>query len=303
MTITAESLGLSPAPLPTDPEAALTAALAQDNEDALQDQQSFALKTRRAIRLEDLKALKVHRTKKLTWIQFVNRYFPGGYETWSRYRSVAQVQRYLYENRLPFIGCEAQARAVAPHLKKEDLLARLKEALSERNGVFPNARRLRETLAAGLNPPSHAKGSQKLVHLLRKVLEAATELPKADRETIHELYVRLSQEGSNPTAAPAAIPVRPAAPPREGANRRANKTKLAKPTKQIAGAETSAAAPVPTSGGRENVQQTSTPTTKPHNPADESPKAQGKELTQKADGGGAPTPPRLRQPDLGLLDN
>lgn len=133
---------LNDPPLPDDPAAALQQVLELDREDAERDRDSLGLKIRRAGRLDALKDAKVHKALGLSWEQFVDTNFAGGYDAWSRYRSVARVQRKLYEWKLPLVATEALARALAPRLDDRGFEKKLREFLAANENVYPSSREL-----------------------------------------------------------------------------------------------------------------------------------------------------------------
>ncbi len=187
-TVTPESLGLTAAELPANPEEALAAAKKRDRVDSSFDCQVFIVRTRRAVLLEKLKSAKVHRHFRLRWEDFVEQHF-GGYDTWSRYRAVARVQAKLHKWGMPLVSNEAQARVIVPRLRDSDCEKKLREMLAENGGKFPPARTMALERVRTKKP---AAGSQNQTEALLWELLSSRRLLKDEQAAIRKILERIT---------------------------------------------------------------------------------------------------------------
>lgn len=189
--VTPESIGLTADALPAKPKDALAAAKKCDRVDAALDRQVFVVKTRRAVLLEKLKTAKVHRHFRLRWEEFVEQHFPGGYDTWSRYRAVARVQKTLHEWKMPLVTNEAQSRAIAPLLRHGNCEQKLRTILSQNGGKFPAARAISPKAAPKTNP---ANGGQNQTRALLWELLSSHRLLEEERAAVEAILERITRK-------------------------------------------------------------------------------------------------------------
>ncbi len=184
----AEEFGIGSPPLPEDPEEAKAELIARDNIDAAADRDGFAAKVRRAHRLEEAKCRGLHKHEGLSWREYLDRYFAGGYFTWSRFRTVARVQAALHRWSLPLAEFEASARAIAPHLNKRNCREKLSSALNANAGTYPSLTKLKSHL--GCEAHRKVRKRRDLATLVAELL-AHENLREEERWAVAKIQKRL----------------------------------------------------------------------------------------------------------------
>jgi hypothetical protein len=99
----------------------------------------FATGVRRVVRFGAAKEAGLHKMEKLSWSDFVKKYYKEGPNTFVRMRDAAVVLKHLHAEQLPLIWRDAQSRALKPRLKESDFIVKYRQMVASNGGRVPEA--------------------------------------------------------------------------------------------------------------------------------------------------------------------